>query len=118
MSPLGRVFIVLNVILAGTFVGFAGTYLQKQHNWKTQYDNEKKAHDADNAKAASEKSANEQEIAKLNTDKGRLETELGSTRVDRDAKADEIKTLQGRVASTEADVKKLTSVAEATKTAM
>ena len=34
MSPIGRVFIVLNLLLAGTFVGFSGTYLQKQHNYK------------------------------------------------------------------------------------
>ena len=36
MSPIGRVFIVLNLILAGTFVGFSGTHLQKQFNWKKQ----------------------------------------------------------------------------------
>ena len=118
MSPIGRVFIVLNVILAGTFVGFAGTYLQKQHNWKTQYDSEKKVHEADNQRAASEKASNEAEILKLNGEKSTLQQELGSTKNDRDAKADEIKTLQLRVAGTEADLKKLTSIAEATKTAM
>ena len=34
MSPIGRVFIVLNLLLAGTFVGFAGTYLQQANHWK------------------------------------------------------------------------------------
>lgn len=38
MSPIGRVFLVLNLILAGTFVGFAGSYLEKDHNYKTLFD--------------------------------------------------------------------------------
>ena len=37
MSPIGRVFIVLNLILAGTFVGFAGTYLKRAHDWKRKH---------------------------------------------------------------------------------
>ena len=37
MSPIGRTFIVLNLVLAGAFVGFAGTFLQKQHNWKEEH---------------------------------------------------------------------------------
>jgi hypothetical protein len=37
MSPIGRVFIVLNLILAGTFVGFAGTYLKRADDWKTKH---------------------------------------------------------------------------------
>lgn len=37
MSPIGRVFIVLNLILAGTFVGFAGTYLKRADNWKQKH---------------------------------------------------------------------------------
>lgn len=34
MSPIGKVFIVLNLIGAGVFLGFSGSYLQKQHTWK------------------------------------------------------------------------------------
>ena len=30
MSPIGRVFVVLNLVLAAVFVGFAGTYLHGQ----------------------------------------------------------------------------------------
>ena len=41
MSPIGRVFIVLNLLLAGTFVGFAGTYLQRQDNWRDKFVAEK-----------------------------------------------------------------------------
>ena len=38
MSAIGRVFIVLNLILAGVFVGFSGTYLQHSTHWKTEHD--------------------------------------------------------------------------------
>jgi chromosome segregation ATPase len=38
MSPTGRVFIVLNLVLAGAFVGFAGTYLKNHTNWKQKHD--------------------------------------------------------------------------------
>lgn len=52
MSPIGRVFIIVNLILAGAFIGFAGTFLQNHTNWKTQFDSEKLAHDSDVAAAA------------------------------------------------------------------
>jgi uncharacterized protein (DUF2126 family) len=38
MSPIGRLFVVLNLILAAIFVGFAGTYLQSADDWKTKHD--------------------------------------------------------------------------------
>lgn len=38
MSPIGRVFIVLNLGLAFAFVGFAGTYLKHATNWKASHD--------------------------------------------------------------------------------
>lgn len=37
MSPIGKVFIVLNLIGAGVFLGFSGTYLQKQSSWKERH---------------------------------------------------------------------------------
>lgn len=45
MSPIGRVFIIVNLILAAAFIGFAGTFLQNHTNWKTQFDAEKRDHD-------------------------------------------------------------------------
>ena len=47
MSPIGRLFIVLNLVLAGAFVGFAGTYLQKASTWKEQHDALKTTSDSD-----------------------------------------------------------------------
>lgn len=45
MSPIGRVFIIVNLALAGVFVGFAGKYLQANTNYKKQME-EKSAADA------------------------------------------------------------------------
>lgn len=88
MSAIGRVFIVLNLILAGAFVGFAGTYLQKATDWK-------KAHDELQAKYGElEKSAREREesLAKeVNTAKRELER----YRQQLEQTARENKTLQG-----------------------
>jgi len=118
MSPIGRVFIVLNVILAGTFVGFSGTFLQRQHEYKTRLEAEQKAHKTDVDAVTSKLNETVGELARANSQKSTLEQELGAVKNDRDAKVDELKLVNARVASTEADLKKLTSVAEATKVAM
>jgi predicted RNase H-like nuclease (RuvC/YqgF family) len=38
MSSIGRVFIVLNLLLAGIFVAFAGLYLQRADDWKLKHE--------------------------------------------------------------------------------
>ncbi len=38
MSAIGRVFIVLNLVLAAAFVGFAGTFLQRHTDYKAKFD--------------------------------------------------------------------------------
>ncbi|MCA8955834.1 MAG: hypothetical protein KDC87_07160 [Planctomycetes bacterium] len=48
MSPIGRVFLVLNLALAGGFVFFAGTYLQRDDDFKSKFEAEKKQHNLDN----------------------------------------------------------------------
>ncbi len=37
MSPIGRVFVVLNLVLAGAFVGFAGTFLKNHTDYKAKF---------------------------------------------------------------------------------
>lgn len=37
MSMLGKIFIVINLLLAGVFVGFAATYLDQADNWKAKH---------------------------------------------------------------------------------
>lgn len=46
MSPIGRVFIIINLVLAGAFVGFAGKYLQAATNFKKQLEEKTAATDA------------------------------------------------------------------------
>jgi hypothetical protein len=44
MHIVGKIFLVLNLGLAGTFITFAGTYLQRADHYRTKYENEKVAH--------------------------------------------------------------------------
>ena len=113
MSPIGRVFIVLNLALAGGFAVFAGTYLQKQSNYKQQFEAEQKAH-------ADSKSAWEIEKNRLESERTNFEiaatsrqTELGATQNQLASTQDENKRLSGQLASMEADYKALRSIAEA-----
>src|SRR5262245_35163943 len=116
MSPIGRVFIVLNVILAGTFVGFSGTFLQRQHVYKTLLDAEKEQHDRDNKSNASKIATAEGNYASASAEKSGIQQQLDQVKLDRDAKADEIKGQAQRLASYDADLKKLMSAAEANGT--
>jgi hypothetical protein len=113
MSPIGRVFIVLNLLLAGTFVGFSGTYLQQQHNFKQKFE-------ASETARAGEKKVWDDERSRLETDRNQLEVakstreaELGATKNELDATKGENKQLHQQLASMEGDMKRLLSVAEA-----
>jgi uncharacterized coiled-coil protein SlyX len=109
MSPIGRVFIVLNLLLAGTFVGFAGNYLQRQHNWKT-------AHDTEKERAAAKEAELEARVAELTgkvTDGTRqiqsLDLDLANTKNELNRQIDENKRLDGKLSSMEADYKGINS---------
>jgi len=109
MSPIGRVFIVLNLILAGTFVGFAGTYLQRQDNYKKQYESEKDARAKENAQATKEKADLTEKVNHGELDKTQLQNQLNSVKNEKDALADENKVMNGRLTSMEADYKAMNS---------
>ncbi len=49
MSPIGRVFIILNLALAGAFVAFTGLYLKRADNFREKHSAEVKAHAAESA---------------------------------------------------------------------
>jgi hypothetical protein len=116
MSPIGRVFIVLNLILAGGFVVFAGTNLQRQHYWKDSFTKEVAARKADNDKNASEIARLEGQVSATELDKTRLTSELGSTKNQLESTQDENKQQAQQLASFEADIKALRATAEATAT--
>jgi len=71
MSPIGRVFIVLNLALSAAFLGFSGFYLHNVDSYKAKLNTEQKAHQTDNSK-------NEAQISQLSSDldaaKGDLQT--------------------------------------------
>jgi len=61
MSPIGRIFVVLNLILAFAFLGWAGQALSTTENYKKDLETAKAAH-------AAEVSKKDEEISKLTVD--------------------------------------------------
>lgn len=71
MSPIGRVFIVLNLVLAALFLGWAGFYLQNGTNWKGRCADEVKGRSEDNA-------SKDATIAQLTAESGTLKSSLAA----------------------------------------
>jgi hypothetical protein len=118
MSPIGRVFILLNLALACTFIGFAGTYLQRDANWHQKW----KTRDAE-AVAAVKKleadiAANQQTINGDQVTITKKEQALAIATTENAQLTDANKALEGRLSSLEGDLKQLTSNANATKTSI
>ncbi|MFY9343508.1 MAG: hypothetical protein WAT39_13510 [Planctomycetota bacterium] len=118
MSPIGRVFIVLNLALAGGFIVFSGTHLQKQHNYKSALQKEQ-------TDRAAEKKASDEQIAKLESERNQFEnaktaneTQLGEARNANARLTDDNKKLALQLASMEGDMKQLLSTAQAANTEM
>lgn len=107
MSPIGRVFIVLNLVLAGAFVGFAGTHLQKQHNYKTLYEQEKDAHqkEADALKQEVARGVSERQAFEIA--KTQRETEIGGLKNVLQAANDKNTRLEQQLSSVEGDLKQV-----------
>jgi hypothetical protein len=81
MSPIGRIFIVLNLILAATFLGFASNNLAASKKYKTQFEGEQTAHNA----TTQEKDA---EISTMRTQIQELENTRELLRSEKQAEAD------------------------------
>lgn len=118
MSPIGRVFIVLNLVFAGGFVAFAGTHLQKQHNYKSKFEAAEKA-------AAEMAKLKDEQISKLETERNQFEnaktaneTQLGEAKNRNAQLTDENKQLAQQLASMEGDMKQLVSAAQSANTEM
>jgi len=116
MSPIGRVFIVLNLALAGGFVVVSGTHLQQQHNYKDQLEKAEKA-------AADTIAERDVQIAQLSDERATLEIantaqggELNAVKNSLDQAVDENKRLNQQLASTTADIKRMLSLQEAANT--
>jgi len=120
MSPIGRVFIVLNLLLAGTFVGFSGTYLQKQHNFKekaeklqTQLTDATTKWDAERLRLETDRNNFENAKTAAETAKGGLETELKNTKDENDTLSRRLAAMEGAVAKINGDLASANTQAQA-----
>lgn len=116
MSPIGRVFIVLNLFLASGFAVMAGQLLNKQANYKQMH-----------ADVSAEKDTAEtkflQQIEDLKTERGNaenaktsFETQLAAAQTSIGGLQDENKRLSELTSSQAADLKKAVSLQEAANT--
>ena len=116
MSPIGRVFIVLNLFLAGGFAVMAGQLLNKQANYKQMLADAKEQHaeevDLLDIKVA-DLTAKE---ANFDTAKASLSGQLDSERNKNANLQDDIKRLSELTSSQAADLKKAVSLQDAANT--
>jgi hypothetical protein len=94
MSPIAKLFTVLNVVLAGVFLGFAARALNTESSFKTRYDAEVKLHEE-------LKSATSTEKSKLLADKAEIEKARDAMLGERDASRAEVERLKNQVADQE-----------------
>lgn len=118
MSPIGRVFIVLNLALAGGFVVVSGTHLQKQHNYKTKLEAAEKAHAEKVAALESQSSKFESERNTFENAKTANETQLGEARRANSLLEDENKRLSQQLSTIEGNVSQLIAAAQAANSEM
>jgi chromosome segregation ATPase len=88
MSPIGRIFIVLNLILSAAFLGWASNALQKTEDYKQQVAAAKKAHE-------DEVAAKNKELEELQVSVNQVTEQQRQLREGRDAaqaEADRLKT--------------------------
>ena len=90
MSPIGRIFTVLNLILAAAFLGWAANALSSVENYKEQLADAQKQH-------ADELAAKDTEISTLNTDKGKHQDDARKFREERDNVTGERDSLQTQI---------------------
>lgn len=94
MSPIAKLFTILNVILAGVFLGFAAHSLNTEASFKERLDKEVAAHKVDKDALGADKS-------KLAAEKAELEKARDAMQGERDSAKAEIDRLKGQVADQE-----------------
>jgi hypothetical protein len=96
MSPIGKVFIVLNLVLSAIFVGAAATLIQTGSEYRVQA--EQLAVDLDAQKTASDKDIGELQTmnTSLSGEKDRLAADKATLQSEKSALEEELKTEQGQ----------------------
>lgn len=109
MSPIGRVFVVLNLVLAGGFVAFAGTFLKNHTNYKDLYKKEEtklaaktSEFEAEKTSLTTELSAAKTQVSSLDTLSKRNDAQLSEAKAENEI-------LSKKLASIEGDVKGILS---------
>lgn len=109
MSAIGRVFIVLNLILAGVFVGFSGTYLQHSTHWKTEHDTLSEKYQKDTTTLEESNRALQTQL----NDQTRTATNLDSLLKQRESRITELQAenekLDKQLADIQGDIKRIQS---------
>jgi hypothetical protein len=116
MSPIGRVFIVLNLALAAGFAVLGGQLLQNQHNYKTLLSQEKDARTADAEASQLTISQLEQERAKFEVASSTNQTELTAARLQIAREQDDNKRLSQLTSDQSAELKKAVTLQQAANT--
>jgi len=75
MSPIGRIFVVLNLILAAAFLGWASTSLATAQDWRQKHDESQKENEAKLAAKDQDVSALEVKVNTLTEEQSRLRTQ-------------------------------------------
>jgi len=116
MSPIGRVFIVLNLVLASGFAVLGGQLLTNQHNYKSQLADSEAGRKADADTAANTISQLELERTKFQVASSTSETALNGARRQIANLQDDNKRLSQLTSDQAADLKKAVSLQQAANT--
>lgn len=102
MSPIGRVFIVLNLGLAFAFVAFAGTHLQHATDWKTRFETLEESAKNEKKQLQDQLEAAQQRLASLDLRVNSLDSaeksktaQLDEARAENQKLADQLNSIEG-----------------------
>lgn len=109
MSPIGRIFVVLNLILSAAFLGWAANALSTTQDWKKKYEDEKTARAADLSKKDEELSQLGVELKGVTEQQRQFHSERDQKSAEADTLRRELEELTGRHDALSASLKKIES---------
>ncbi len=107
MSPIGRAFILVNLVLAAIFVGYSGFYLQQQESFKQQLDTAVAAHDKSKRLLEGEISALTSLKESLNNDLAVARKEIQTTTSELSSSKQANLDMRNRLSQLESDYKEI-----------
>ena len=109
MSPIGRIFVVLNLILSAAFLGWAANALSTTNDWRKKYSDEQAARAADVAKKDEELSRLGVELKGVTEQQRQFHSERDQKSAEADTLRRELEELTGRHDALAASLKKIES---------